>query len=92
MTEFFLRVAEMPTSNFLACKSIFYLFEHHKDEYFSQPCRDIHVCEKKNLCRDESTMGYIEILGSLYMKPVGKLTYIKLKKLILLCGQIYLNV
>ena len=62
--RFFLGVAEMSTFNFLTCKFIFHLSEHHKFEYFSQPRWDIQVCEKKNLRRDESATGSIEILGS----------------------------
>ena len=56
VTEFFLGVAEMPTFNFLTCKSILHLSEHHKFEYFSQPWWDIQACEKINLWKDESVM------------------------------------
>ena len=92
MTEFFFWVAEMPAFNFLTCKSIFHLSEHHKFEYCLQPCWDIQVCEIYNLGRDESAVGSIEILDGPYMKPGMKMTDMKLKKVILPCVQIYLNV
>ena len=37
-------------------------------------------------------MGSIEVLGSLYMKSGREIDLMKLKKVILLCGQICLSV
>ena len=60
-------VAEMSTFNFLICKSIFHLSEHHKFEYFSHQWCDIQVCEKiKFMERSESNGLFRNIRQALH--------------------------
>ena len=88
----------MSTFNFLTCKSIFHIFEHHKFEYFSQRWWDIQVCEKMKFMERWKRNGlYRNIRQSLpedwYENWNLKIeTYMKLKKVRLPCGQIYLNI
>ena len=76
--QFFLGVAEMSTFNFLTCKSIFHLSEHHKFEYFSQPWWDIQVCEKIKFMERWKRNGLYRNIRQSLGKWVRKWTYMKL--------------